>query len=123
MQGLFWDPFPNISNFTIRLECHSVGDSIYYGTNGLQSNSGPCGDLSFATVDRASPELKPFPNPSVGPLQFNNAEPQSLRVFEASGKLILERKLAPFEGLDLSALSPGIYWLKLGKQGATWVKN
>lgn len=37
-QGLLWDPFVNISNLLIKLECLSVNDSSIYPTSGY----GPC---------------------------------------------------------------------------------
>lgn len=125
LQGLFWDPQGNISNFAIFLECMSVHDSVYaaraWGPN-YPALPGPC-DLNFSVGEERTPGFKPYPNPSAGVLQLDNPEPISLKVHQLGGQQVLERKLAPYERLDLRHLAPGVYTLSIGNQRASWVKK
>jgi len=126
-QGFLWDPYPNISNFEIKLECMSIGDSTYYDGYSrqplAQALNGAC-DLSLS-VDEAMAEeqMSPYPNPSKGKIQFHNQEPMDIKVFNSLGQIVFEQRILSRATLDLSRLSPGQYIVQAGEQKNIWIKE
>lgn len=126
-QGFLWDPYPNVSNFEIKLECMSIGDSTYYDGYSrqplAQALNGAC-DLSLS-ADKAiaSEQMNPFPNPSSGSLEINNPEPIKLEVYNLQGQLIWTQKVPAKAQLDLSFLASGTYVLHAGNESWKWLKK
>lgn len=125
-QGLFWDPFPNISNFQISLECMSRGDSIYFQGTDWQplatAMAGPC-DLSLSGTEPFSKKPFLYPNPSAGLLHFSNSEPGDLKIFKLSGACIESHHLRPQATLNLEHLENGLYVLAFEQRRFRWLKN
>lgn len=124
-QGLFWDPFGNISNFQIRMECMSMGDSLYYqGVDHLPYPSalaGPC-DLSFSLTEAKSQEWGVYPNPSKGELNLSNFEPGELKVLSLDGQLLEVRSIPAQAQIDLNHLPRGLYILSFAQKQVRWLK-
>lgn len=125
-QGLFWDPFPNISNFSIHLMCMSKEDSTYFNGDLYQFEQGaiegPC-DLSLNEQHDALVETRPFPNPSPGLLQLNNAEPTELILFNSFAEQVWQQPIGERARLDLGFLKPGLYYLHLHGATHVWIKQ
>ncbi|MCR9152768.1 MAG: T9SS type A sorting domain-containing protein [Bacteroidetes bacterium] len=125
-QGLFWDPFPNISNFSIQLMCMSYGDSSYFNGDLYQFEqgaiAGPC-DLSLNLQFDALVETRPFPNPSPGLLQLNNTEPTELILFNSFAEQVWQQPIGERARLDLSFLRAGVYYLHLNGKTYVWLKQ
>ncbi len=125
-QGLFWDPFPNVSMFRISLDCFSVGDSIYYQKDDWDRPSpaiaGPC-DMSLPMESKAqAQEWKLYPNPSTGKLTIDLKEPARIQIFAMDGQKVWSADLEASSQLDLAFLEPGIYLLQIGGETKRWQK-
>lgn len=123
-QGLFWDPFANISNFQIMLECMSIGDSIYYeGYNYPPTSAiaGPC-DLSLDQQTEDNPTLNLYPNPSKGHLNLNNQESGTLKVYHLDGAFIESHDIDVQAQINLVHLANGLYVLEFGNTRFRWLK-
>lgn len=124
-QGLFWDPFYNISNFQIKLACMSDADSTYFnGDQSLpyvQALAGQC-DLTFSLAEAGKQDLQVYPNPSLGELGLSLLEPGTLKIYKSSGELVEEVHYYPNEKLNLAHLPTGIYILSLPNGKARWLK-
>lgn len=125
-QGLFWDPFGNISNFQISLECMSRDDSIYFQGPDWQplatAITGPC-DLDLSSPEQISKTPFLYPNPSSGFLKFSNSEPGALKIFSLNGILIESHILGPQATLNLQHLAKGLYILEFSNARFRWLKT
>ncbi len=124
-QGLFWDPFGNISGFGIALECMSVGDSTYFESSWPvypSAMAGAC-DLSLVTAEAKQVGMELFPNPSKGILKIELPEPGSLQIYNSSGQMLFQDQEAYRLNLDLSDWPQGLYWVKAGSETCPWIKH
>lgn len=84
-------------------------DTAYYQ---IEINAAGC--LSSTLIEEEDRQLKIYPNPTSGTLNFegvNNFE--SIEIFELSGKLRYQNKVSVFDAIDISAFPSGIYICKL----------
>tara|TARA_R110002050_G_scaffold95095_5_gene197918 strand:+ start:30 stop:935 length:906 start_codon:yes stop_codon:yes gene_type:complete len=123
-QGLFWDPFANISNFQILLECMSIGDSIYYDGYiypPASALAGPC-DLGLHHPSMSIQALNIYPNPSRGLINLTNQEPGILSVYSLDGEFIECHSIDVQGRLNLEDLAKGLYVLEFGNTRFRWLK-
>lgn len=112
--GLFSEPWVNVSNYQLYLECMSYLDSTRYPTPG----PGEC-DRSMAVDENRAPVkagsvASLFPNPTTGRLQVSSNSPlEHLRLTTVDGRGV--QVAATLGGntavLDLAPLAPGVYLL------------
>lgn len=129
MQGLFWEPYGNISGYALSLECMSWGDSTYY-MNGYYSPPinvfpGAC-DLSFSVPEQGHGDLRLYPNPSAGALFIEGQttlEPGPLKVFDLNGRELKQIWIEEQRSVDLSELPKGVYMIHFQSTVFPWVKN
>ena len=62
-----------------------------------------------------APNWQPAPNPSSGPIHILNTPPGGLdlRLIDPLGRIARQPRLMPGQGLDLSQLPAGVYWLEM----------
>jgi len=60
-----------------------------------------------------------YPNPAKGQIHFDNQENSSLTIFDAMGKLMLQKSInSVSESVDINSLKQGIYIVKLRDENA-----
>lgn len=92
------------------------------------STNNPNGCLMFSSIpEQTSPsEIKISPNPATSQLfiQTSNFLPQTISIFDMSGRKVMEEKYSP--QIDISALQPGGYFMELKNKETVvrkrWVK-
>lgn len=109
--GLLAEPFINISNYQLRLECMSYMDTVRYEhfAMGEQATPGACQTISlgYNTLEVRGEE-RFYPNPSTGLFQVPPGSTAPFLVLDAHGKEVL-RAPAGVRSMDLSAHPPGVY--------------
>ena len=87
------------------------------------------GVLGTSDVIYAENEIKIYPNPVRGPELFVSAEDlakiKSLQIFDMSGRLLINRE-RPFRtqnSVEVSALQPGVYMLKIDGRTLRFIKK
>mgnify|MGYP003580112186 CR=1 FL=1 len=104
-----------VGNYSVEVTsnegCIGTG-SFYFNPQGLQEPSVPM--------------LSLWPNPAGSQLYFSRStpEPVDLRMFDATGRLVLEQTVKATTGdIDVSFLQPGIYLVEVGKRRVVVVKQ
>ncbi|MGB3870202.1 MAG: T9SS type A sorting domain-containing protein [Flavobacteriales bacterium] len=95
------------TSFGIRLECFTVGDSLFYSAL-CGPDLAACGELPLgiaANGQSRKPDVAALPNPSIGLFHFGQAVEQII-VYNAQGKLLFQQH---GKDVDLSAFPPGLY--------------
>jgi len=100
---------------------------VSYGVNFFEVYTPGEGCLNSPLVGIAAepitPEITAFPNPTSGSLeiQSDNVRLETIRIWDASGKLILAM---PFrQNLELSSLPSGLYFLEVEGEGQVYVQK
>jgi hypothetical protein len=108
----------NAWQFGISLTCFSENGSIVY-TPQNNPDTIPCGDLPVAVQDiyhQKNEIIIIFPNPTSGKITLNCKEsylPLKITIYDMLGRKYLEIDTnKEFTGIDISELSPGIYYLR-----------
>jgi len=135
--GMNFAPWGSYSGYKSLSLTNTVADQIYSFT--MASPSDPAARIVFDLASKVakitiqqvkveevmdvtvpyhsdvSPKLKVFPNPAGSTIRIDGIDQQSqLRIISSDGKLLQEIKnWQPTEPIDISALIPGIYYLKL----------
>lgn len=118
--GLFSEPWVNVSNYQLRLECMSYMDTLRYPAVG----PGEC-DLGMAVAETgpgaaSGTMASPFPNPTSGRLEVTSRNvPAHLWLTALDGRPV--QVPTTYGGntaaLDLTQLAPGVYLLFTGATG------
>jgi Secretion system C-terminal sorting domain len=120
-QGLFLEPWINISMYTVKLECHSVnGLGVYPNVT-----TEPC-PMNLSLIDNSN-LIGIYPNPVNEQLQVESAESiDSYRIFDCVGKEFQGTKTFT-STIDVSNLVPGLYQIEFsnskGKTIRSFYKN
>ncbi len=82
-------------------------------------------DCSSPSWEGPSPDeqiWRVYPNPSLGHLIVFLPEPAPayLRLFDAGGRVLMEKVFRPGEHLDLSGVGAGIFWLQVEQGARRW---
>lgn len=113
-QGLFLEPLVNISQYMVKLECHSVNGLGIYPT----ATNEPC-PLNLNT-ESINIELGLYPNPVVNKLTVKTDEQiESYSIVNQIGKEIVQAK-AFSSIIDLSELKPGFYTIRFNSSKGTF---
>lgn len=113
--GLFTEPYVNVSNYLLYLECMSHGDTLLYPV--LEMN-GACALNVGATELQPAPAFTAYPNPARDRVQVNCGTAAGLlALFSLDGRTVPVQ--IGWSGatavLDLSPLSAGTYVLRAGQ--------
>ncbi|HBF22033.1 MAG: hypothetical protein CMI36_13585 [Owenweeksia sp.] len=111
-QGLLWDPYPNISNFAIALECFSHGDTTRLASSNYNGNLNQACQLTFSLREEASFPARMYPNPCKDHLTLEigqYAGPLELRIYSARGEELFSRTLRQTKTTLYPDLPEGIY--------------
>ena len=71
-------------------------------------------------------KLQVFPNPTTGELRIMNNEQltmNNIEIYDIFGRNVFNFQLSTFNSIDVSHLSPGMYFLKIGNKTAKFVKQ
>jgi len=86
--------------------------------------------VKLVGIEESTQQFVLYPNPSSGRLMIQSASPESrdiqLEIYSSSGQVVYRRdfeNLSPFSQqiLDLTSLSPGMYFIRMGKDENTEV--
>jgi photosystem II stability/assembly factor-like uncharacterized protein len=116
-----WLPYSNnIPNVRINeLEINNTQDKLYAATWGRGLWTSPVQDANLAIPSPlAANNIHIYPNPTNSELNISLATPKevAIRIFDLSGKLLVYQANTMIENtysLDVSALSSGIYFLRM----------
>lgn len=120
-QGLFLEPWINISQYMVKLECHSVNGLGVYPN----ATTEPC-PLNLS-IENEPLTIGLYPNPVINELQVESKENiESFQIFDHVGKQI--STLQPFSNtIDVSNLKSGMYQIEFvsskGKVSRSFYKN
>ena len=70
--------------------------------------------------------LEVYPNPATDMLQIRNVKAGTIKVYDATGRQIMTKAVVGNEDyiqLDISSLSKGMYFVKIGNHTAKFVKE
>ena len=99
----------------------SVGEIVVVPQNQTQSSSGIIGIFAQVTQTLEVPQLElsekitVFPNPTMAMIFFQtdtNLTDEKISIFNLSGQLISEKRVASDNSLDLTELSTGVYLIQ-----------
>lgn len=120
----FWDFGDNTSSTERNPEPHTYAEEGFYDVSLITQNY--CCSDTFTTMltignptSIEEPELKPYrisPNPFTDEVQIQFDVPggvYNLKVFDASGKLLLNQSHNDSDGINLSNFVPGIYFAEI----------
>lgn len=122
--GLFTEPWVNISNYALALECMSEEDLVLYPALG----PGAC-DLGMGVQANGptNAALTASPNPTNGPISFTNSEDliTGLELFGPDGKThrLAIGTPANTVSVDLSDLACGVYMVRSINSPVTMVER
>jgi len=68
-----------------------------------------------AVRDVSAEKVQVYPNPASGVLYIKNAEGSDISIFNSVGQLVLSTRLYSGNQVDIAALDPGIYFLRVSK--------
>lgn len=120
-QGLFLEPWINISMYTVKLECHSVNGLGVYPN----ASTEPC-PMNLSLINN-SISIGIYPNPVSELLNVESRESiDSYQIFDCVGKIIQPTKTFS-STIDVSNLLPGLYQIEFsystGKIARPFYKN
>jgi hypothetical protein len=112
--GLFTEPYINVSNYELRLECMSHADTLRYPL--VVPGAGAC-ELIMGVADPDAPSLVIHPNPTEGIVTVGGLPqqgPVSITVFGMDGRSVRTERFTASDRVqvDLSALPRGVYVLE-----------
>lgn len=97
----------------------SVGEIVIVPQNQTQSSSGIIGILTQTQLEvpqlELSGKITVFPNPTMSSIYFQtdtNLTDEKISIFNLSGQLVSEKRVAADYSLDLSELSTGVYLIQ-----------
>jgi len=114
--GLFTEPWINVSNYIIALECMSYQDTVRYPA--LATEAGMC-DLIMDVSDHEFSNLTLYPNPTLdGRVTVSGMTEQGtwqITVFGADGRTVLSQRVAGTDRLtlDLGHVPSGVYMVDM----------
>ena len=115
--GLFTEPWPNVSNYMLRLECMSHLDTIRYSEMDEQliGTVGTCAPIIMGLDEQDRMDGSQIhPNPTSGMVFINGLiGPIDVEVMDLSGKHLLEQQVRD-GSMDVSTLLPGVYLIAIG---------
>ncbi|WP_378179277.1 T9SS type A sorting domain-containing protein [Aquimarina sp. SS2-1] len=88
---------------------------IFIGIISLSFSTGAQAQTTFSTIDQEE-EIQVFPNPVSGNvlnITSKSGKSMTCRVFSVLGKTVLFKVITTQEQLDISALPPGVYVLRI----------
>lgn len=112
-------PLPTDYRWSVAAHCKS-GYVAWAKVNSVQS-------ISTGIKDRVQSSLKIYPNPSQNTITisgFKNETLNELSIFDIQGRWYQSRLIATGNNIqaDISALSPGTYFVKMGAYSGSFVK-
>jgi hypothetical protein len=122
--GYTWTPGGQTGNSIVITPTANIDYtiSITNGTCTAQKNYtqtvSPCTELN--ENEFLTGEMEIFPNPTAGKINFglvNENATAEILVHDISGRVILSKRIILKEGVDVSGLNPGIYFLKILSEG------
>lgn len=106
--GLLCEPWPNVSQYMVQLECMSLAGNTYYPTY----SAGVCPmDLG---LDESQEKFSISPNPVNDFLHVSfDGGPLNVHLYDPSGRMVLTDPVQTSDGIefDLRDLEPGIYMI------------
>ena len=112
-QGLFLEPWPNISEYLVDLYCMSANDTTYYPDFTAGDCQFPVGKEELRVNQ---PEVMVYPNPADATLYFSldnglNRSGITFQLYDVNGSLLIDEELQNKENmLDISYLKGGLYF-------------
>ncbi len=114
--GLFTEPWINVSNYMLRLECSSHLDTIRYSSMDEQliGTVGTCQQIIMGIEDREPTGLSIHPNPTTGMIFIDGLiGPIGVEVLDLSGKIVQNAR--SINGMiDVTSVGSGMYLLRIG---------
>jgi hypothetical protein len=117
--GLFTEPWVNVSNYELRLECMSQLDSIHFPSE--QVGAGTCSFTWGMHEQPTGPSFTLQPNPTQGPLRVivPGQGTSALNVTDTQGRIVMSVPQVMSDGtLDVGALPNGMYALNVTNAGS-----
>jgi photosystem II stability/assembly factor-like uncharacterized protein len=128
-----WQPFSNnLPNVIINeLEIHTVTNEIYAGSYGRGLWVSPTADASEilgVAKNVLAETITLYPNPAEDVLNIRVATPltTSIKVFDASGKLVMFKRNAEIVtslSMDIISLQSGVYFIRFNSEKGTITKK
>lgn len=118
-QGLFAEPWPNISDYMVDLECMSHNDTSFYPT----FNIGSCTlDIGFTESIKTTSKISVFPNPTNSKFEILNLELNSnstITIVNSLGQKINPEIITAENSIqvDLLEFTTGIYFVTIMNDG------
>ena len=124
--GLFTEPYVNVSNYELRLECMSQLDSIHFPVWNV--GPGTCAPLVMNVHDaKSDPGSIAYPNPTNGLVRVfvtSASLPTRADVLDAQGRVVMAIPRIASDGtIDLGALPDGVYAVSLVRSGVRCVQQ
>lgn len=94
--------------------------------NGIELTGLFTGDNVTAIRNIIAKSLEVYPNPATNTLYIQNVKEGTVQVYDATGRLMMRNEVAGNEDyiqLDISSLSTGMYFVKIGNHTAKFVKE
>ncbi|MBN8694621.1 MAG: T9SS type A sorting domain-containing protein [Bacteroidetes bacterium] len=87
---------------------------ISFGDNEwrIEKYSNSCSIATNIKEISAKAKLRIFPNPAANYIEIDNSENKSVQIFDAQGKLILEKSMMNTNTIDISGLQSGIHFVR-----------
>jgi hypothetical protein len=122
--GLFTEPWPNVSNYQLILECMSHLDTIrsHYLDPQLIGTAGTCAPISMGIESGNESSMAIYPNPATDLVRIDGTSSDQVMVMDASGRQSL-MPISPQGTIDVSSLTAGPYTLHLQQNGTKIIRR
>lgn len=121
--GLFTEPWVNVSNYVLRLECMSHGDTILYPSS--SAGAGHCDGTQAIHPTTTAEQIRVSPDPTDGLLRCEGLTPGArMQLIAADGRILpVQPTWSGMEAtLDLGPYASGMYFLRISTGQAQVVR-
>ncbi|MGB0177922.1 MAG: T9SS type A sorting domain-containing protein, partial [Owenweeksia sp.] len=125
-QGLLWDPYSNISNFAITLECYSHNDTARLTSSNYNGNLNEACLLNFALDEQDFFPARLYPNPGHNNVTLDISDytgPMELKIFSTSGQELFAQVITQANTTIQHDLPEGIYMVVGFYRGRSFVRK
>ncbi|HRH39117.1 MAG TPA: T9SS type A sorting domain-containing protein [Flavobacteriales bacterium] len=123
--GLFTEPWVNVSNYELRLECMSQADSIHFPAQDV--GAGTCSFTMGVEEEPAGSSIILQPNPTQGQVRViapRLQAPLRVDVLDVQGRMMLSVPRLKADGnMDLSSLPSGVYSVQIRSASSSVVQR
>lgn len=108
--GLFRETWPNVSNYSVRMNCVSNDRVIQYPE---YSTDGPCASVHVGITHITPERFFISPNPAIDEISLQGIKASTLCIYDSQGRAVKTEQLDGSTTLNISDLPKGLYLVQL----------